>query len=80
MYSTDCDRWIRIFEYSHILVTNIHLDIHSYQFLYMNIFGHSFVSIYLQISRSGMLGAWFLLASQITYSLVSASSPSLIKL
>ena len=55
----ECDEYIRIFEYSNILVTNIYSNIHSYQFLFYeyirtfvrvkfvctNIFGHSLVSV-----------------------------------
>ena len=58
-YETECDEYIRIFEYSNILVTNIYSDIHSYQFFFYeyirtfvrvkfvctNIFGHSLVSV-----------------------------------
>ena len=55
----ECDEYIRIFEYSNILVTNIYSDIRSYQFFFYeyiwtfvrvkfvctNIFGHSLVSV-----------------------------------
>ena len=55
----ECDEYIRIFEYSNILVTNIYSDIHSYKvffyeyirtfvrvkFVWTNIFGHSLVSV-----------------------------------
>ena len=58
-FHTECDEYIRIFEYSNILGTNIYSDIHSGQFcLYeyirtfvrvkfvcTNIFGHSFMSV-----------------------------------
>ena len=58
MIMTECDEYIRIFEYSNILVTNIYSDIRSYQFFFYeyirtfvrvkfvctNILGHSFVS------------------------------------
>ena len=58
-FKTECDEYIRIFEYSNILVTNIYSDIHSYQFFFYeyirtfvrvkfvctNIFGHSLVSV-----------------------------------
>merc|ERR1739844_742108 len=57
--NAECDEYIRIFEYSNILVTNIYSDIHSYQFFFYeyirtfvrvksvctNIFGHSLVSV-----------------------------------
>ena len=57
--TTECDEYIRIFEYSNILVTNINSDIRSYQFFFYeyirtfvrvkfvctNIFGHSLVSV-----------------------------------
>ena len=56
---SECDEYIRIFEYSNILVTNIYSDIRSYQFFFYeyirtfvrvkfvctNIFGHSLVSV-----------------------------------
>merc|ERR1712147_189172 len=59
LFKTECDEYIRIFEYSNILVTNIYSDIHSYQFFFYeyirtfvrvkfvctNIFGHSLVSV-----------------------------------
>ena len=55
----ECDEYIRIFEYSNILVMNIYSDIRSYQFFFYeyiqtfvrvkfvctNIFGHSLVSV-----------------------------------
>ena len=55
----ECDEYIRIFEYSNILVTNIYSDIRSFQFFFYeyirtfvrvkfvctNIFGHSLVSV-----------------------------------
>ena len=55
----ECDEYIRKFEYSNILVTNIYSDIRSYQFFFYkyirtfvrvkfvctNIFGHSLVSV-----------------------------------
>ena len=56
---SECDEYIRIFEYSNILVMNIYSDIRSYQFFFYeyirtfvrvkfvgtNIFGHSLVSV-----------------------------------
>ena len=56
---SECDEYIRIFEYSNKLVTNIYSDIRSYQiffyeyirtfvrvkFVCTNIFGHSLVSV-----------------------------------
>ena len=47
-------KYIHIFKYSNIFVTNIYSDIRSYQFVDTNVFGHSFVSslivrIYLDI-------------------------------
>ena len=56
---SECDEYIRIFEYSNILVTNIYSDIRSYQFFFYeyirtfvrvkfvctNIFRHSLVSV-----------------------------------
>jgi len=59
MIKTECDEYIRIFEYSNILVMNIYSDIRSYQFFFYeyiqtfvrvkfvctNIFGHSLVSV-----------------------------------
>ena len=56
---SECDEYIRIFEYSNILVTNKYSDIRSYQFFFYeyirtfvrvkfvctNIFGHSLVSV-----------------------------------
>ena len=58
-FGAECDEYIRIFEYSNILVTNIYLDIRSYQFFFYeyiqtfvrvkfvctNTFGHSLVSV-----------------------------------
>ena len=55
----ECDEYIRIFEYSNILVTNLYSDIRSYQFFFYeyirtfvrvkfvctNIFRHSLVSV-----------------------------------
>ena len=55
----ECDEYIRIFEYSNILVTNIYSDIRSYQFFFYeyirafvrvkfacsNVLGHSLVSV-----------------------------------
>ena len=55
----ECDEYIRIFEYSNILVTNIYSDIRSCQFFFYeyirtfvrvkfvstNIFGHSLVIV-----------------------------------
>ena len=45
--SSECDEYIRIFEYLNISDTNIYLDIRSYQFFDTNMFGYSFVSIFL---------------------------------
>ena len=56
---SECDEYIRIFEYSNILVTNIYSDIRSYHFFFCeyirtfvrvkfvctNIFGYSLVSV-----------------------------------
>ena len=57
--TSECDEYIRIFEYSNILGTNIYSDIRSGQFclyeyirtfvrvkfVFTNIFGHSFMSV-----------------------------------
>ena len=59
VFRAECDEYIRIFEYSNILVTNIYSDIRSYQFFFYeyirtfvrvkfvckNIFGYSLVSV-----------------------------------
>ena len=59
IFVSECDEYIRIFEYSNILVTNIYSDIRSYHFFFYeyirtfvrvkfvctNIFGHSLVSV-----------------------------------
>ena len=42
----ECDEYILIFEYSNIFDPNIYSDIHSYNFLYTNMFGCSFVSTF----------------------------------
>ena len=34
LFTPECDEYIRIFEYSNILVTNIYSDIRSYQFFF----------------------------------------------
>ena len=46
MWGTECDEYIRIFEYSNIFDPNIYSDIRSYHFLDTNIFGYSFLSIF----------------------------------
>ena len=43
---TECDEYIRIFEYSNIFDPNIYSGIRSYHFLDTNIFGYSFVSTF----------------------------------
>ena len=45
-YKTECDKYIRIFEYSNIFDPNIYSYIRSYHFLDTNIFVHSFVSTF----------------------------------
>ena len=43
-FVTECDEYMRIFEYSNIFDPNIYSDIRSYHFLDTNIFGYSFVA------------------------------------
>ena len=41
---SECDKYIRIFEYLNIFDPNIYSDIRSYHFLETNIFEYSFVN------------------------------------
>ena len=45
-YRSECDEYIRIFEYSNIFDPNIYSGIRSYHFSDTNIFGYSFVSTF----------------------------------
>ena len=71
-FRSECDEYIRIFEYSNILGTNIYSDIHSGQFcLYeyirtfvrvkfvcTNIFRHSFMSVLESENRPNIRIYW----------------------
>ena len=46
MFQSECDEYIRIFEYSNIFDPNIYSDIRSYLILDTNIFRYSFVSTF----------------------------------
>ena len=44
LYGPECDEYIRIFEYSNILVTNIYSDIHLYQFFF-----YEYIRIFVRV-------------------------------